>query len=267
MRTGISSWTYPWAVGVPGYPAPPFTAFDLLDRAARLGVRVVQIGDNLPLHELSPEELAALRTRADESGMVFEVAMRGVEPWRLRQYLAIARRMGARLVRTLTCSEGGCPELRQVEWWLKEVLPEFEAAGISIALENYELHTGDEIASLIDRLGSGFLGICFDTANSLGALETPAQAAETLAPYIINVHVKDFIIERIQTQMGYVVRGSPAGEGRMNLPLLIEKIDRHGRRPSFILEQWPPFTESVLRTILLESEWAAQGVRFLKSFE
>jgi hypothetical protein len=53
----------------------------------------------------------------------------------------------------------------------------------------------------------------------------------------------------------------------MNLPLLLEKIDRHGRRPNLILEQWPPFTESLLRTISLESEWAAQGVRFLKSFE
>jgi sugar phosphate isomerase/epimerase len=267
MRTGISSWTYPWAVGVPGHPAPPFTALDLVTRAAGLGVGVVQIGDNLPLHELPPEELAALRARADESGIAVEVATRGVEPWRLRQYLAIAQILGARLLRTLTRCNGPCPDLRQIASWLKEALPEFESAGVSIALENYELHSACELASLIDRVGSGFLGVCFDTANSLGALETPAQAAETLAPYVINVHVKDFVIERIDTQMGYVVRGSPAGNGRMNLPLLLEKIDRHGRRPNLILEQWPPFTETVLRTISLESEWAAQGVRFLKSFE
>ena len=40
MQLGIGSYAYAWSIGVPGHPpAQPMTAFDLLDEAARLGVR------------------------------------------------------------------------------------------------------------------------------------------------------------------------------------------------------------------------------------
>ncbi len=59
MRLGISSWTYPWAIGVSGFPQPvrPIRLADLLERAAVLKVGVVQVADNLPLHELDSVEL------------------------------------------------------------------------------------------------------------------------------------------------------------------------------------------------------------------
>jgi hypothetical protein len=55
MKPGISAYT--WSTGVPGYlPARPMTELDLLGQAERLGVRVVQVADNLPLDMLSPSE-------------------------------------------------------------------------------------------------------------------------------------------------------------------------------------------------------------------
>jgi hypothetical protein len=62
MRLGISSYTYVWSVGVPGFPAPsqPLTPMGLLEKAVQLGVRVVQIADNLPLHRLTTTELDTL---------------------------------------------------------------------------------------------------------------------------------------------------------------------------------------------------------------
>ena len=43
MRAGLSSYTYTWAVGVPGYsPHRPLTLVQLLERAASLSVSVVQ---------------------------------------------------------------------------------------------------------------------------------------------------------------------------------------------------------------------------------
>ena len=50
MQLGISSYTYTWAVGVPGsMPPKPLSAYDLVDKAFNLGLGVVQIADNLPL--------------------------------------------------------------------------------------------------------------------------------------------------------------------------------------------------------------------------
>ena len=53
MRLGIGSYTYGWAIGVSGHaPERPMGALDLLERAAELGVGLVQVADNLPLHRL-----------------------------------------------------------------------------------------------------------------------------------------------------------------------------------------------------------------------
>ncbi|MBD0258148.1 MAG: sugar phosphate isomerase/epimerase, partial [Cytophagales bacterium] len=66
MQLGISTYTYPWAVGVPGSEPPvPLTAPDLIARAGEHGIPIVQVGDNLPLHTLPASELAAYKTLAD----------------------------------------------------------------------------------------------------------------------------------------------------------------------------------------------------------
>ena len=62
MKPGISSYTYTWAIGVPGNePENPMTIFPLMEKAAELEVRVVQVADNLPLDEFSDTELRKIR--------------------------------------------------------------------------------------------------------------------------------------------------------------------------------------------------------------
>ncbi len=49
MQLGISSYTFPWAVGIEGYiPAKPLTAFNLLDFAFENEIHFLQIGANFP---------------------------------------------------------------------------------------------------------------------------------------------------------------------------------------------------------------------------
>lgn len=58
MEAGISSYTFPWAIGVPGSePEKPMNVFELIEMAKFMGVRVVQIADNLPLEKFSIPEL------------------------------------------------------------------------------------------------------------------------------------------------------------------------------------------------------------------
>ena len=61
MKLGISSYTYSWAVGVPGHaPARPLDENDLLDKAHEHRVSLLQIGDNLPLHTFDSARLERL---------------------------------------------------------------------------------------------------------------------------------------------------------------------------------------------------------------
>ena len=69
MKLGISSWTYTWAIGVNEYAPPrPLTPLDLVDKAG-LGVQVIQVADNLPLHSLSVAQRRALALAAAQQGI------------------------------------------------------------------------------------------------------------------------------------------------------------------------------------------------------
>src|SRR5512134_3029095 len=91
MRLGLSSFTYTWAVGVPGSPpATPLGAAHLLRRAAEHGVACVQIADNLSLERLTDRERRDLRTLATELGVAVEVGARGLTPERLARHLELS---------------------------------------------------------------------------------------------------------------------------------------------------------------------------------
>lgn len=266
MQLGISSWTYPWSIGVGGYPQPasPLTALDLVDRARELDVPVLQLADNLPLHAMTPDALDTLRLRAEQRGVVLEAGTRGIEPAHLRRYLECARRAGARLLRTLTHTATSKPDIRQARQWLAEVLPEFERAGVVIALENNEAHRVREYAGLARELASPSFGLCIDTANSLGDLSRPEEVIAELAPHAVCLHYKDVRVERFDHRMGFRVVGCAAGEGRVPGPLVVAELRKHGRRPNVIIEQWPPFQATVDASIALETETARRGIAYLK---
>jgi sugar phosphate isomerase/epimerase len=266
MRLGISSWTYPWAIGVRGFPPPvrPIRLADLLNRAAMLKVGVVQVADNLPLHELDPAELRDARDQAVSLGLRIEIGTQGVEPAHLLRYLGLAVEFDAVLLRTLTRNVEEQTSLDQAEKWIREVLPEFEAQGVTLGLENYEKYSCRDLADLVRRMESSHVGICLDTVNSLGALETPDVVVETLSPLTVNLHIKDFVIERVPQMMGFVVSGVPAGTGKLAIPWLLGQMPADND-VSAILEQWPPLRESVEETVAMEEEWVERGVQYLRS--
>lgn len=261
MKLGIGSYTLTWSVGVPGYPLPahPLSASDLLCIAHEHGIRLVQLADNVPLHRMLPEELLSLRHKAVELGIALELGTRGTEPAHLLQYLQIARLLNAGLVRTLITSSDLAEPLRQ----LREVLPQFEEAGMPIAIENHGLHTTGQLAALFDEIDHPLVGCCLDTVNSFSALDSPSTVVRDLIPYLINLHIKDFDIARADHQMGFVVLGKPAGYGKLDIKGLLEGAHRQGKRATAILELWTPYQDSIEETVRLERQWLEQSLAYL----
>ena len=103
MKLGIASWSVPWSIGVQGYPRPEHAArhHGLLEKAVEANAAVLQIADNLPLHELPKSELDQLRDAAAALGLALEAGTRGLDPEHLARYIAIAGRIGARVLRTV----------------------------------------------------------------------------------------------------------------------------------------------------------------------
>ncbi len=266
MRLGISSFAYGWAVGIPGYPPPrPLSAVDLVERAAALGLDLVQFGDNLPLHALPEQELDALEARARELGVDVEVGMRGTNRDLLLAYLALARRFRSPLLRVMAGAPGHDPTADEVVRAMRAVLPEFERAGVCLALENFETFRAAELADIVGGIGGEAVGVCLDTVNSAGALEGPEVVVGALAPLTLNLHVKDYVIRRPDHRLGFVVEGRPAGQGQLDIPWLLDAVRDNGHDPSVILEQWTPPGRTLADTIAVEERWAAESVRYMRA--
>jgi sugar phosphate isomerase/epimerase len=269
MQLGIASWSLPWSIGVPEYPRPrrPLDAIGLLEKAVEANVAVVQIADNLPLHELPDKELDRLREAACPRGLTLEAGTRGLEPEHLARYIAIAHRIGARVLRTvLSGSLCGPDQIAAAEAALWQVLPVLERQCVTLALENNEAFSAAEFAGIIRRIASPRLGICLDTANSLGRPEVLETVVEHLAELAVMLHAKDYDIRRIDTRMGFSVVGKPAGDGRVDFAWVLAELRRRGRTGiSVIVEHWPPFAGTIEETVRVEEEWLSTSVRFLRS--
>lgn len=267
MRLGLSTYACAWAIGVPGHPAPakPMNVCGFVDWAAELGVGVVQIADNLPLDLLSRSELLDMVDRADSVGISIEVGTRGIEPNHLRKYLQIARDCHSSLLRVAVDTPEHHPSADEVVQILRCELPEFEASGVTLAIENHERFTSRVLVRILYQLQSDFAGICLDTVNSFGALEGPEVVVTTLAPWVVNLHLKDFQVRRASHMMGLLVEGRPAGQGQLNIAWLMSKLREQRRDPNAILELWVTPAESTEATIAKEKSWAQESVEYLRT--
>lgn len=260
MRLGLSSWSYPWSCGVivGPRPNPPLSPSELLDHAQKMGANVIQIADNMPLDTLSAHERAELRRRGSDSDIAIEVGTRGMEAAHMRRYLEIAQEMRSPILRTLL--PDSCDSVDVARAKVESVLPIFEGSGVVLAIENYEILTSVAYADLMRCFDSDALGICLDTINNWGALESPYQVVRNLAPWTINLHMKEFAMSRVPSRLGIQVRGAPFGEGQMDALATVEFVLANRRRvTAIILEQWPPYQGNLKRTIDMEKAWVERG--------
>lgn len=263
MILGIGSYTYGWAVGVPGHaPARPMDEMDLLDRARLHGVRLVQVCDNLPLLRLSPERLGRFADRASEEGVRVEVGSRGLTPEHALEMIGLARRLKADLIRFVVDGPDFHPTPAEVVRILRVVAPRL--GELRLGLENHDRLKAAVLRTIVEEAGSERIGICLDTANSLGAGEGIDAVLAELGPFTFNLHIKDFQVARVPHQMGFTVEGRPAGAGMLDIPGLLAGLRRHGRCGSAVLELWTPPSASPDETVAREEEWAARSLAYLK---
>jgi sugar phosphate isomerase/epimerase len=216
---------------------------------------------------ITDRTLDRLREAACARGLTLEAGTRGLEPEHLARYIAIAHRIGARVLRTVLSGRLCGPEqLAAAEAGLRQVLPALERQCVTLALENNEAFSAAEFANVIRRIASPRLGICLDTANSLGRPELLETVVEHLAELAVVLHAKDYDIRRIDTRMGFSVVGKPAGDGRVDFDWVLAELRRCGRTGiSVIVEHWPPFAGTIEESVRVEEEWLSTSVRFLRS--
>jgi len=264
LEIGIGSYTYTWAMGVPGYDTQqPMTAFDLIAKAVALKVKVVQLADNVPLAGFSMKELIALLRLAKKKSVKLETGFRGLTQKRLEHSIGISQILHSEILRFVIDGKDYQPSCDDVIKIIKPFIPRLETANIRLAIENHDRLTCDEFIYIIRKCNSPYIGICLDTVNSLGVPEGTSEVILKLLPHTINLHVKDFTIKRLDHQMGFKVEGVPAGTGKLDIPFLMNELDRLSKCKTAILELWTPFEETLEETIDRENRWAVESMNYL----
>jgi sugar phosphate isomerase/epimerase len=267
MRLGLGSYACAWAIGVPGYERPqtPMDAFGLLRFAHELGLRVVQYADNLPLYTLREDERQALRDEARQRGITIEVGTRGIATEHLRQYIEIAREFESPILRVVIDTAKHQPEPEEIVTLVRAVLPDLKAAGVTLAVENHDRFKVATLAEILRTLNDANVGICLDTVNSFGALEGPDVVVAALGQYVVNLHVKEFIVRRLSHNLGFEVTGLPAGQGMLDVPALLAGLGQHGREFNAIIELWPAPEATMAATVAKEHEWVIESAAYLRT--
>ncbi len=264
MLAGISSYTYTWAIGVPGsIPPKPMNEIELLNKAEGLGVKLVQIADNLPLHLFTEERLGNLIEHAGRKGISVELGAKGLTPQKLEDYILLAERCNSAILRFVIDEDTYRPALAEVIAAIRNAIRELERRSIVLAIENHDRLKAIEFATIIEKCNSGHVGICLDSVNSLGAGEDVMRVTEVLAPFTVNFHVKEFAIKRAGHKMGFSVEGSPLGKGMLPLEQILGMLDQEKCR-SAILEQWAPPLSTIEETIEREDQWAMESIGVLQ---
>ena len=245
--------------------AAPLALAGMIEETARLGLSVLQICDYPAIESQGTAELQGTRDFARDRGVTLELGTKGVSVERLRLYLRLAEELDAGLVRTMFVSADHHPTLFEAEYNLREVLPEFEAVGVTIAVETYEQVPTRAVMDIVERINSANLGICLDPGNVVAALENPRELIDLVAPRVVNLHIKDFAFTRKDDWVGFTFSGCPLGEGLLDYDYMVEKVRPRERDITQVIEQWLPWQGDPHTTARLEAEWVDNSIRFMKS--
>lgn len=242
----------------------PLGLVEMLEVTRSRGCDLFQICDYAPLASMPQAELRELRHRADDLGIRLEIGTRGIEADHLDSFLRIAEILGASLIRSMLLTPISRPTIQEAESALAAALPAYVGAGVDLALETYEQVPTSELVSLVEHLASPALGICLDPANCVAALEHPRDVVERCAPYVRNIHVKDFAFTRQEGWVGFLLAGAELGTGLLDYGHLRRTVDPTSRGITQIVEHWLPWQGDFESTARLEDHWTERSLTYLK---
>jgi sugar phosphate isomerase/epimerase len=191
---------------------------------------------------------AKLRERCAELGVYLEGIVRAPrdekDVERFEGEIRTAKACGAGVLRTVL-SPGRRYEVfsraedyprfaERAEASLRLAEPVVRKHKVKLAVENHKDYRVDELAALMKRFDSEFIGVCLDTGNNIALLEEPLATAGALAKWTATVHLKDMGVE--ESKDGFLLSEVPLGQGLLDLKGIVAAVRKANPRARFNLE-------------------------------
>lgn len=213
--------------------------------------------------------LKRIRRAAEDKGMFLELSLDGrvlEDAAEFAHVASVARQLGVTRARVAINGRRyeEFPDLKK--WkdfaarWQHVVLraePLLKQHQLMIGIENHKEWLVDELAEMLRKASSTFLGACVDFGNNLALLEDPLEVAEKLAPFAVTTHLKDMAVA--PSEEGFLLSEVPLGQGILPLAKIMEVIRRGRDDVRFCLEM---ITRDPLKVPCLEDGyWASREKR------
>ena len=190
-------------------------------------------GVQLPLGTRTDAEAKKLRAPADEKDVArFENEIRTAAACGADVVRTVM--LGGRRYETFTAAADFPRFAERAEKALRLAEPVVRRHRVKLAVENHKDYRTDELADLMKRLASEWLGVCLDTGNNIALLDDALATAKALAPWTMTVHLKDMGAE--ESADGFLLSEVPLGRGRLDLKTVVGAVRSANPKARFNLE-------------------------------
>ncbi len=105
---------------------------------------------------------------------------------------------------------------------------------VKLAIENHKGWRAAEHVAWIKRVGSEWVGACYDFGNNIALCEDPAETLKLLAPVTIYVSFKDMAVAPYDE--GFLLSEMALGEGMLDIPGMVKTLQQKDPNMIFALE-------------------------------
>lgn len=231
--------------------------YDVLDFAARHGLAGACIhlldGEEQSLGRMDDVQLIAFRDRAQELQLDVHLELSTTDAAEIDELVRIAGVLNVTHLRVYSRFEGLLSEvMERIEQDLRRLADLADEHDLHFSFEQHEELRSGEIVALLRRIGHPRLHVLFDFGNMINAGERPLDALDTLAPHILQTHLKGVHILPEGDGTGHrgVLQGGPEDDlpGARMLYELLMLGDDDAQVIAFALEQENHYYAPAFRT-------------------
>jgi 3-oxoisoapionate decarboxylase len=217
--------------------------FDILEHCRGLGLGAVRM--SLPSPDL--EAARQLRRKLESYGMRVIISLAPPrDPGAVPQYETAVRAVSeigavtthasftARRYEEFDAFEAFKASFERHQRSVELAEPVLRKYKVKLAIENHKGWRAAEHVAWIERLGSEWVGACYDFGNNIALCEDPADTLRLLAPVTIFVSFKDMAVAPYEE--GFLLSEMALGEGMLDLPGMVQVLQQKDPTMIFALE-------------------------------
>ena len=217
--------------------------FDILEHCRGLGLGAVRMS----LPSADPDAVRQLRRKLDDYGMRVIISLpTPKEPGAVAAYenaIKAVSELGAvtthasftgRRYEEFETFDAFKASFERHQRSVELAEPILKKYKVKLAIENHKGWRAAEHVRWIQRLGSEWIGACYDFGNNISLCEDPAETLRLLAPVTIYVSFKDMAVAPYED--GFLLSEMALGEGMLDLPGMVKVLQQKDPNMIFALE-------------------------------